>query len=56
MINQLAERIGVVALSIGPSHLMDRFLDWLEELRSAMALDEINSLAREEARTRVLID
>ena len=56
MMNQLAERMGVAALSMSPSHLMDRFLDWLEDLRGAMALVEINSLARDEVRTRVLFD
>lgn len=54
--NQLAERIRVAALSMSPEHLVDKFLDWLEELRSAMALVEIDSLARNEARTKVLFD
>ena len=56
MMNQLAERMGIAALSMSPSYLMDKFLDWLEELRGAMALDEINALARAETRTRVLFD
>jgi hypothetical protein len=56
MINQLAGRIGVAALSMSPGHLVDKFLDWLEDLRGAMALAEINNLARDEARTRVLFD
>ena len=56
MINRLAERIGVAALSMSPGHLVDKFLDWLEELRSAMALTEIDRLARSEVRTRVLFD
>ena len=56
MMNQLAERMRVAALSMSPGHLVDKFLDWLEELRGAMALAEINSLARNEAQTRVLID
>ena len=56
MMNQLAERVWVVALSMSPGHLVDKFLDWLEELRGAMALAEINSLARNEARTKVLFD
>ncbi|MEH2524909.1 MULTISPECIES: hypothetical protein [unclassified Bradyrhizobium] len=56
MMNQLAERMRVAALSMSPEHLVDKFLDWLEELRGAMALAEINSLARNEVRTRVLFD
>lgn len=56
MMNQLAERMWVTALSMSPGHLIDKFLDRLEELRGAMALAEINSLARDEVRTRVLFD
>ena len=56
MMNQLAERMRVVALSMSPGHLVDKFLDWLEELRGVMALAEVNSLARNESRTRVLYD
>jgi hypothetical protein len=56
MMNQLAERIWVAALSMSPGHLIDKLLDSLEDLRGAMALVEINSLARNEARTRVLFD
>jgi hypothetical protein len=56
MMNQLAERMRVAALSMSPEHLMDRFLDWLNELRGAMALAEIDGLARNEARTKVLFD
>jgi putative component of toxin-antitoxin plasmid stabilization module len=56
MMNQLAERVRAVALSMSPEHLVDKFLDWLDELRDAMALAEINSLARNEARTKVLFD
>jgi hypothetical protein len=56
MMNQLAERMRVAALSMSPEHLIDKFLNWLEELRGAMALAEINSLARNESRTKVLYD
>jgi hypothetical protein len=56
MMNQLAERMWVTALSMSPGHLIDKFLERLEELRGAMALAEINSLARDEVRTRVLFD
>jgi hypothetical protein len=56
MMNQLAERIGVAALSMSPGHLVDKFLDWLEELRGAMALAETDGLARNEVRTRILFD
>ncbi len=56
MMNQLAERMRVAALSMSPGHLIDKFLDWLEELRVAMALVEIDGLARNEARTKVLFD
>jgi len=56
MMNQLAERMRVAALSMSLEHLIDKFLDRLEELRGAMALAEINSLARNEVRTKVLFD
>ena len=56
MMNQLAELIGGAALSMSPGHLVDKFLDWLEELRGAMALAEIERLARNEERTKVLFD
>ena len=56
MMNQLAERMWVTALSMSPGHLVDKFLDLLEELRGAMALAEIDRLARSEVRSRVLFD
>lgn len=56
MMNQLAERMRGAALSMGPEHLIDKFLDWLEELRGALELAEIHGLARNEARTKVLFD
>ena len=56
MINQLAERTRDAALSMSPGHLIDKLLDWLDELRGAMVLVEIDGLARNEARTRVLFD
>jgi hypothetical protein len=55
MVNQL-ERMWVAAFSINPGRLIDTFLDRLEELRGALALVEIDRLARNEARTRVLFD
>ena len=56
MMNQLTERMRVAAFSMSPGHLIDKFLDWLEELRGAMALAEMDGLARNEARTKVLFD
>ena len=56
MMNQLAERMKVAAFSVSPGHLVDKFLERLEELRGAMALVEINSLTRNEAQTKVLFD
>jgi hypothetical protein len=56
MMDQLAGRMGVAALSMSPGHLVEKFLDWLEELRGAMALAEIDRLACNEVRTRVLFD
>ena len=56
MVNQLAERMWVAALSMSPGHLVDKFLDRLDELRGAMALAEINRLACDEVRTKVLFD
>jgi len=54
--NQLAERMWDTALSMSPGHLVDKFLDWLDELRGAMALVETDGLARNELRTKVLFD
>ncbi len=54
--NQLAERMRVAALSMSPGHLIDKFLERLDELRDAMALVEIDGLGRNEARTKVLFD
>jgi hypothetical protein len=56
MMNQLAERMRAAALSMSPGHLVDKFLDWIDELRGAMALAEIDRLARNEVRTKVLFD
>jgi hypothetical protein len=56
MMNQLAEGMRIAALSMSPGLLIDKFLDWLEELRGAMALAEIDRLARNEARTKELFD
>jgi len=56
MMNQLAERMRGAALSMSPEHLIDKFLDWLEEQRGAMALAEIDRSAHNEARTKVLFD
>jgi hypothetical protein len=56
MMNQIAERMRVAAFSMSPTHLVDKFLDWLEELSGAMAFAEIDKLARNELQTRVLFD
>ncbi len=56
MMNQLVERMRGAALSMSPEHLIDKFLDWLEEQRGAMALAEIDRSAHNEARTKVLFD
>lgn len=56
MMNQLAGRIGAAAHSMSPGHLVDKFLDWLEDVRGALALAEIDGLARNEVRTKVLLD
>ena len=49
MMNRLAERVWVAAFSMSPGHLVDKFLDWLEELRGAMGLAETDGLARKRA-------
>ena len=56
MMNQLAERMWVAALAMSPGNLVDKFLNWLEELRGALALAETDGLVRNEARTKVLFD
>jgi hypothetical protein len=52
MIYQLAERMWDAARSMSPGHIVDKFLDWLDELRGAMALVETDGLARK----KVLFD
>ncbi len=54
--NQLAEWMWGAALSMSPENLVDKLLDWLEELRGAMALVEIDGSARNELRTKMLFD
>ena len=56
MLSQLAERIRIVTVAMSPHCLVDKFLNRLDKLRGAMALDEIDGLARSEMRTRVLFD
>jgi hypothetical protein len=56
MITQLAWRIRGATLLMSPEHLVDKFLDWIEELRSAMSLAETDRLVRNELRTRMLFD
>jgi hypothetical protein len=56
MVNQLVERMRGAALLMSPEHLVDKFLDWLEDVRGALELAEIDGLARSEARTKVLFD
>jgi hypothetical protein len=56
MMNQLAERMRGAALLMSPEHLVDKFLDWLEELRGALELAEVDRWARNEARNKVLFD
>jgi hypothetical protein len=56
MMNQLAERMRGAALSMSPGHLIDKLLDWLDDLRGAMLLAEIDGLARSEARSKALFD
>jgi hypothetical protein len=46
MMNQLAERIGAVAVWMNPGQLVDKFLEWLDQVRVAMALAEIDGSAR----------
>ncbi|WFU16536.1 hypothetical protein [Bradyrhizobium sp. CB3481] len=41
---------------MSPKHLVDKFLDRIEELRSAMSLAETDRLVRNELRTRMLFD
>ena len=56
MMNLLAERMWGAAVSMSPGHLVDKVLDWLKELSDAMTLAEIDRLACNEVRTRVLFD
>ena len=38
---------------MSPTHLIDKFLDWLDEVRGAMTLTEVDRLARNEVRANL---
>ena len=54
--NSLAERVAVAALSMSPERLIDEdSRDQLNELEGAMALAEVDSSDRDEARTKAAV-
>ena len=50
MIGKTAERIWGAALSMSPGNLIDKFLDWLDEVRGAIVPAHVEGLARIEER------
>jgi len=50
MISKTAERMLCAALSVSPGSLIDRFLDWIEELGGAMMPARAEALVRIEER------
>jgi hypothetical protein len=50
MMIKTAERMWGAALLMSPGYLIDKFLDWIEELSEAMVPARVEELVRVEAR------
>jgi len=50
MMIKTAERMWGAALSMSPARLIDKFLDWIEQLSEAMVPAQAEELVRIEAR------
>jgi hypothetical protein len=50
MISKTAEQMWGAALSMSPANLIDKFLDWIEELGGAMVPAQVERLVRTEQR------
>ena len=56
MIKTAEQMWGAALLMLSPGCLIDKFLDWLEELRGAMVPAQIDGLAGNAERTEALLD
>ena len=56
MVTRIAEEIWGEALSLSPGCLIDKFLDWLDEMNVAMVPAQIGGLAKREVRAETMLD
>jgi hypothetical protein len=56
MMIKTAGQVWDAALAMKPGYLIDKFLDWIEELSSALVSAQVHELALIEARTERLRD
>jgi hypothetical protein len=56
MMTKMAEQMWGAAVSLSPGYLIDKFLDWLEELNVAMALHPVGGFANSETSTEAILD
>lgn len=56
MMIKTAEQIWNAALAMSPGYLIDRFLDWMEELSITMVPAQADRLACIEVRTEARLD
>ena len=57
MIGKTAERIwGAALLMLNPGELVDKFLDWVEDLSATMVPAQVCVIANNETRSEALLD
>jgi len=56
MMKKFAERMWSATLSTSLEHLIDQFLNWIEELSRVIAPAQIGRLVNSEVRAKVLLD
>ena len=56
MMIRIAEEIWGKALSLSPGCLIDKFLDWLDDMNVAMVPAQVGGLAKREVRAETMLD
>jgi hypothetical protein len=56
MMTRWAEQMRDAAVALSAGYLIDKFLDWLEELSVALVPAHVGELARAEVRTEAVLD
>ena len=56
MMTKTAEQIWGAALLLSPGYVIDKFLDWLEEMNVAMVPAQVGGLAKREVRAETMLD